>query len=319
MKNRLEENFFYGYNSVVNNKELSLQAIGLYSFLCSKPNDWDFNYRGLSSQRLEGKKALRSCVRELVKHKILIRIQVVKQYKNGKKYAGYEWVLHPTEEDLKNYIDPIDKWGVPFGGTTLQGDNPKGNDLRGDNRSNTKPSNNDYSNNEVVVSTPTISKDVNIEDLPPDIKRKHEQIAKWNEEKKEKIDFTQYEVSDFIEFINSEILTIISKFPSFCKLPKFQRKIYIEWFAGETAPTKTWDNKNRLADHMNRKIAHWQDEVRKQATNKTPTTLGAQKTKTKYSYSINGYKHRHDDDKKFESHCRLAGGKERLRDLKISA
>ena len=73
MINRLRENFTQISNDILSDKDLSLKAKGLYAFLCSKPDDWDFSYDGLSFQLQEGEKAIRSAVRELVEATVLLR------------------------------------------------------------------------------------------------------------------------------------------------------------------------------------------------------------------------------------------------------
>jgi len=119
MINRLQGKFSVIDNSVLNNINLSLKAKGLYAFLCSKPNDWDFSYNGLSHQLKEGEKAIRSAVKELVNEKLLLRIPL----KDGNNFNGWEWIINPTEEDLEKYIDPSNfkKSEVLVSGTTQNG------------------------------------------------------------------------------------------------------------------------------------------------------------------------------------------------------
>lgn len=44
---------------------LSLRAVGLYGYICSKPDGWDFSIAGTASQVKEGKDAIRSAIKEL--------------------------------------------------------------------------------------------------------------------------------------------------------------------------------------------------------------------------------------------------------------
>lgn len=103
MINRLSENFTVISNEVLSNPKISLKAKGLYSFLCSKPNNWKFSYLGLSSQLLESEKQLRPLIRELVENKLLIRYAI----KDGNSFNGYEWIINPTNDDIIKYKDPI--------------------------------------------------------------------------------------------------------------------------------------------------------------------------------------------------------------------
>lgn len=57
---------------------LSLKAIGLYGYICSKPDGWDFSVSGTASQVEEGKDAIRSAISELEEKGFLRRRQVRK-------------------------------------------------------------------------------------------------------------------------------------------------------------------------------------------------------------------------------------------------
>lgn len=118
MINRLKENFTQVNNSILNNANISLKAKWLYAFLCSKPNSWEFSYEWLMSQLLEWEKALRSAVKELVKINILLRVSK-KDDKNN--FNWWEWIINPTEEDLRNYIDPTMSMEVSLLGTSQEG------------------------------------------------------------------------------------------------------------------------------------------------------------------------------------------------------
>ena len=77
---------------------LSLKAIGLYSYMNSKTTieDWNFSYKGLMSELLEGEKALRSAIKELKEVELLITLPK----KVGKSFNGYNWILNLTKEDI---------------------------------------------------------------------------------------------------------------------------------------------------------------------------------------------------------------------------
>jgi len=105
MTNRIQ-NFTIVNNEVLLNQNISLKAKGLYAFMCSKPPEWDFNYRGLYSQLVEGEKAIRSAIKELVEAKYLIRIPTTTT-RNGHTFADFDWIINPTAEDIKNSTDPL--------------------------------------------------------------------------------------------------------------------------------------------------------------------------------------------------------------------
>lgn len=149
MKNRLK-NFTIVSNIVLNDENISLKAKGLYAFLCSKPDDWDFNYKGLRSQLKEGEKAIRTACRELVTAKVLTRKSFINT-RNGKSFNDYEWILNPTNEDLEKTIDPFNKkrgtqkghsqkGGIQKGGAQ-KGHNQKGDDIVKTNHTNTNYTN----------------------------------------------------------------------------------------------------------------------------------------------------------------------------------
>jgi hypothetical protein len=77
-------------NEILNSKELSLSAKGLYGYLQSKPDGWRFSISRMASQLKEGKDAIRRAVLELERFGLLKRIP--KRDKNG-KWAGYDYEL----------------------------------------------------------------------------------------------------------------------------------------------------------------------------------------------------------------------------------
>lgn len=52
-------------NSVILDKGLSLKAKGLYTYLFSKPDDWDFAYNRIAEELGEGQKTIRAGLKEL--------------------------------------------------------------------------------------------------------------------------------------------------------------------------------------------------------------------------------------------------------------
>jgi hypothetical protein len=105
MINRLRECFTQVANEVLNNQNLSLKAKWLYAFLCSKPDNWNFSYNGLTSQLQEWVEAIRWAVKELVSAWVLIRI--AKRNSDWTMW-GWEWIINPTTED-KKHTDPTQK------------------------------------------------------------------------------------------------------------------------------------------------------------------------------------------------------------------
>ena len=52
-------------NELLNNKEISLKAKGLFAFLQSKPDNWSFSAEKIALQLKEGVKTVRTTLREL--------------------------------------------------------------------------------------------------------------------------------------------------------------------------------------------------------------------------------------------------------------
>lgn len=68
---------------------LSLKAIGLYLYIISKPDGWNFSVMGTASQVTEGKDAIRSGLKELEDAGFLQR----KQARSGGKFDSNEWYV----------------------------------------------------------------------------------------------------------------------------------------------------------------------------------------------------------------------------------
>ncbi len=87
-------------NSLLNNKKISLKAKGLYAFMNSKPENWEFSYNGLQSQLLEQKTAIKTAIKELEKFGYLIR----KKYK--KENGQWSWEYQLTMVDYPSIENP---------------------------------------------------------------------------------------------------------------------------------------------------------------------------------------------------------------------
>lgn len=88
------ENYTVMSNHHLRNKDLSLKAKGLISLMLSLPPEWDYSVSGLVSICKESHTSIRSALKELEKHKYLIR-----QRKNSEKgYFVYEYTLFEVPE-----------------------------------------------------------------------------------------------------------------------------------------------------------------------------------------------------------------------------
>lgn len=106
-------------NDILNNKKLSFKAKGLFGFLQSKPNGWDFSVERISNQTKDGKDSVSTGIKELEKIGVLKR----KPVKNKKgKWNGYDYILsdYPFSENPST-----DKPLAENGGTLSNKDNSK--------------------------------------------------------------------------------------------------------------------------------------------------------------------------------------------------
>ena len=100
IKNNQQKNFTMVDNTLLNRKDLSAKAKFVMCYLMSKPESWEFSYTGMMSQMKEGKRAIGCALVELVAHKLLLRVK-----KDDSVY--YDFILYPTEEDLRENKDPL--------------------------------------------------------------------------------------------------------------------------------------------------------------------------------------------------------------------
>jgi DNA-binding MarR family transcriptional regulator len=81
-------------NRVIDNPSLSLKAKGLFAYLFSKPESWQFSCKRMPQELQETEKTIRGILKELEAHKYLER----KRLSNGKM----EYTLRYTEPRGKN-------------------------------------------------------------------------------------------------------------------------------------------------------------------------------------------------------------------------
>lgn len=83
-------NFTQVPNEIINDKNVSLKAKGLYLYMVSKPDNWDFSFKGMSSQLLESISAINRIIDELIKCGYLQKIN----RRNGKLVLTNDYILH---------------------------------------------------------------------------------------------------------------------------------------------------------------------------------------------------------------------------------
>lgn len=80
-------------NEIINNENLSLKAVGLWSYINSKPDGWNFSAKGIASQVKDGVRAIGSGLRELEAEGYLERRNV----HNDDGFAGTDYYLYDTD------------------------------------------------------------------------------------------------------------------------------------------------------------------------------------------------------------------------------
>lgn len=86
----LTQNFTMIPNWLINNQNVSLKAKGLFIFLASKPNNFNFSAEGLSKLNKEGITSIKSCLKELENIGLLTRKKIKD---NNNRFIGIEYIL----------------------------------------------------------------------------------------------------------------------------------------------------------------------------------------------------------------------------------
>lgn len=88
-------------NQLLNNPDITFKAKGLFAYLNSKPEDWDFSIESISKQNKEGLDAVRTAIHELEHHLYLIR----KRRHNEKGHWEIEYILYETPQYNSHVVD----------------------------------------------------------------------------------------------------------------------------------------------------------------------------------------------------------------------
>jgi hypothetical protein len=100
VKNR-NNPYFQLNRTACNDERLSYKAVGIHTYLMSKPDNWTCNEDELAARHTDGKAAVRSGIRELLAHGYMVRVQVRKD----KKIIDWRLDVYETPE-LNPYLDP---------------------------------------------------------------------------------------------------------------------------------------------------------------------------------------------------------------------
>ena len=86
----IKNRFGVAPNELLNDENISLKAKGLFTFLQSKPDNWEFSVERIAKQTKDGKNSVRSAIKELEEAGYLVRTPVKDE--NG-RWAGYDYIL----------------------------------------------------------------------------------------------------------------------------------------------------------------------------------------------------------------------------------
>lgn len=103
-KLKIHNRFGQTPNHLLNSKEASLKAKGLYGYIQSKPEDWNFSARRISKEIKEGLSSINKTLKELEDLNYLERVK----FQNDKGHWEVEYVLHlfPYENKIPCVTNP---------------------------------------------------------------------------------------------------------------------------------------------------------------------------------------------------------------------
>ncbi len=96
-------------NELLNNPDISFKAKGLYAYLNSKPDNWDFSVERIAAQVKEGIDSVRAGIQELEKTNYLKRIK----YQNEKGFWEIDYMLFENPMEGESYLGKSDEGKHP--------------------------------------------------------------------------------------------------------------------------------------------------------------------------------------------------------------
>ena len=87
-----QSNFTMVSNHVLRNANLSLKAKGLYAYMWSLPEDWDYSVSGLTKVLKDGRDAINEALKELEREGYLVRTIL----RSGGKFSDMDYILNET-------------------------------------------------------------------------------------------------------------------------------------------------------------------------------------------------------------------------------
>ena len=106
-------NFTMVFNNVIHDKRLSFKSIGLFSYMFSKPDNWNFTIKSIASQVKDGEASIKSAMEELKEFSYL------KYTKHSDGTGTYHLYYDPNVENpnvekaIEGKSPPINKIDIP--------------------------------------------------------------------------------------------------------------------------------------------------------------------------------------------------------------
>lgn len=101
-----QSNFTMVSNHVLRNNNLSLKAKGLYAYMWSLPDDWDYSVSGLTKVLKEGRDAINEALKELEREGYLVRTIL----RSGGKFSDMDYILNETPSPFTGFphtVNPL--------------------------------------------------------------------------------------------------------------------------------------------------------------------------------------------------------------------
>lgn len=101
-----QSNFTMVSNHVLRNTNLSLKAKGLYAYMWSLPEDWDYSVSGLTKVLKEGRDAINEALKELEREGYLVRTIL----RSGGKFSDMDYILNETPSPFTGFphtVNPL--------------------------------------------------------------------------------------------------------------------------------------------------------------------------------------------------------------------
>lgn len=92
--------------NVLTDTLLSYKAKGIYSYLISRPDNWDYNMTNIINTSTDGRESVQAGIKELERYKNGL-LKRIRSHNNYGKFAGWNWEIYDTYTML-----PIDGFSV---------------------------------------------------------------------------------------------------------------------------------------------------------------------------------------------------------------